>query len=307
MPDLECIWRGEYERNRYLRNATDDLLNFRLHGISANLWSTGQHGEVTQPRRPEVRESLLKLAHHVLLEKLVRGLPTPANFDEKALREVGVGSYVPPVLEPPFAGGPSGYAKYGKRDHMRASFERGVFRIAAASSYADPSLNAAQADRELEHAVVTPNEQIAFKLYGRDVDGNEVERPYTPLELFRFMEVPDFYVWCCGLAYDARMFHDFQAEALLMVRDTPAFVDRFVAAVKAVRPELVSQHGPCLYYDPYTVRREQLRPMYSKNIRYLYQNECRLVWTVSPGTTDLPAFFIELGPLTDIAEFYELA
>ena len=35
MTDLENIWRGEYERNRYLRNATDELLDERLKGISA--------------------------------------------------------------------------------------------------------------------------------------------------------------------------------------------------------------------------------------------------------------------------------
>lgn len=61
------------------------------------------------------------------------------------------------------------------------------------------------------------------------------------------------------------------------------------------------------YYDPYTVRRDQLTPMYSKNLRYLYQNEYRFIWTVPSGATDLPPFFVELGPLTDIAEFYELA
>ena len=94
------------------------------------------------------------------LKKLERGLPTPKTFDEKTLRDAGVGSYAPPVLHSPFAGGPSGFAKYGKRDHIRASFERGVFRITPASSYLDPSLNSAQADQELEHAVVTPNEQL---------------------------------------------------------------------------------------------------------------------------------------------------
>jgi len=110
MTDLENIWRGEYERNRYLRNATDELLDERLKGISANLWSTGQHGEVTPPRNTAVRQSLLKLAHHVMLEKLERGLPTPKTFDEKTLRDAGVGSYAPPVLHSPFAGGPSRWA-----------------------------------------------------------------------------------------------------------------------------------------------------------------------------------------------------
>lgn len=218
-----------------------------------------------------------------------------------------MGSYAPPALRSPFVGGPSGFAKYGKRDHIRASFERGAFRIAAASSYLDPSLNAAQADKELEHAVMTPNEQILMKLYGQDAAGNETEIPHTPLELFRYMQVQNFYVWCCGLSYDARMFSDFKAEALVMIRDMAAFTARLNAAVKAARPHLASQHGPCIYYDPYTVKREQLTPMYSKNLRYLYQNEYRFVWTVPPQATDLPPFFVELGPMMDIAEFYELA
>lgn len=307
MPDFERIWRGEYERNRYLRNVPHEFLDERLKGITANLWSTDKDGNVTQPRRSDVRHSLLKLAHHVILEKLARGLPTPSTFEEKALRDAGVCSYIPPKLASTFMGGPSGFAKYGKRDHVKASFERGAFRIAAASSYLDPSLNPAQADHELEHAVVTPNEHLLMRLYGKDAAGNEVEIPYTPLQLFRYMQVPDFYVWCCGLSYDARMFHDFEAEALLMIRDMDAFTARFIAAVMAAKPDLAPCHGPCVYYDPYTVRREQLTPMYSKNLRYLYQNEYRFVWTVPPGTTDLPTFFVELGPLADIAEFYELA
>lgn len=218
-----------------------------------------------------------------------------------------MGSYVPPKLAPPFMGGPSGFAKYGKRDHIKASFERGAFRIAAASSYLDPSLNPAQADHELEHAVVTPNEHMQMRLYGKDAAGAEIEIPHTPLQLFRYMQVPDFYVWCCGLSYDARMFYDFEAEALLIIRDMYAFTDRFIAAVKAAKPDLSSKRGPCVYYDPYTVRREQLTPMYSKNLRYLYQNEYRFIWTVPPETTDLSTFFVELGPLANIAEFYELA
>jgi hypothetical protein len=307
MTDLESNWRGEYEGNRYLRNAPDEFLDERLKGLSANLWSTDKEGNVTQPRRSDVRLILLKLAHHVILEKLERGLPTPSIFDEKALRDAGVGTYVPPKLSSPFIGGPSGFAKYGKGDHIKVSFERGAFRIAAASGYVDPSLNPAQVDHELEHAVVTPNEHMQMNLYGKDEAGNEVEIPHTPLQLFRYMLVPDFYVWCCGLSYDARMFHDFEAEALLMIRDMDAFTDRFIAAVNAAKPDLSSEHGPCVYYDPYTVRREQLTPMYSKNLRYLYQNEYRFIWTVPAGTTDLSTFFVELGPLTDIAEFYELA
>lgn len=306
MSDLERTWRSEYEQDRYLRHISDELLDQRLKGISANLWSTDRDGNVTPPRRSDVRSSLLKLAYHVMLETRERGLPAPPVFDEKALRDASLGSYVPQKLVSPFMGGPSGFAKFGKRQHLRASFEHGAFRIAAASSYLDPSLNPAQADHELEHAVITPNEHILMRLYGVDAAGNEVEIPHTPLQLFRYMQVPDFYVWCCALSYDARMFHDFEADALVMIRDMDAFTTRFIAAVKAAKPALTPRHGPCIYYDPYTVRREQLAPMYSKNLRYLYQNEYRFVWTAPSGTADLPTFFVELGPLKDIAEYYEL-
>jgi hypothetical protein len=96
---------------------------------------------------------------------------------------------------------------------MRAAFDRGVLRIAPASSYDDPSLNPAQADKELEHTTITPNKQLMFTLYGPDSKGNEVEIPVRKKEFFRYMMVPDFYVWCCGLGYDARLFQEFHAEA----------------------------------------------------------------------------------------------
>ncbi|HMM44087.1 MAG TPA: hypothetical protein PKE41_00460, partial [Candidatus Macondimonas sp.] len=44
----------------------------------------------------------------------------------------------------------------------------------------------------------------------------------------------------------------------------------------------------------------------SKNIRYLYQNEYRFAWTM-PEDSMLAPFFVELGPLDDIAEIFELA
>ena len=60
------------------------------------------------------------------------------------------------------------------------------------------------------------------------------------------------------------------------------------------------------YYDPWTVRRDQLKPIFLKNFKYLYQNEYRFVWQVPPSAA-LSPFFVELGSLSDIAEFYELA
>jgi hypothetical protein len=102
-------------------------------------------------------------------------------------------------------------------------------------------------------------------------------------ELFRYMMVPDFYVWCCGLGYDARLFHNFGYDAVLIIRNKDAFRARLSAAVASVLPKASMKAGPLRYYDPYTVRREQLVPIFSKHFRYLYQNEYRFAWTVPEG------------------------
>ena len=202
-------------------------------------------------------------------------------------------------------GSPVCFAKFGRREHIVNAFDRGALRIAPASSYDDPSLNSAQADKELEHVAITPNEHLIFKLYAQDADGNEIEAPVRKKELFRYMLVPDFYVWCCGLGYDARLFHEFQADTVLIVRDKEKFRTRLSTPVARTLPKQNMTDGPLRYYDPYTIRREELVPIFSKHFRYLYQNEYRFAWDAPSGETIKP-FFVELGPLHDIAEVLEL-
>jgi hypothetical protein len=303
--DLQRTWTAEYEGSLYLREVVPQALAKRYSNLIQNLWSTDRDGKVQHARDPTHRREILRLLFHVILEQTRRGNPpASATFDERAMINEASAAYVPPSLRTPIVGGPDGFAKYGKRDHMRASFERGIFRIAPAGSYDDPSLNGAQADKELEHFTVTPNEYVLFKLHGVDASGNEVEVDPKPIELFRYMNAPEFYVWCCGYSCDLRMLHDFQADALLLVKDIDTFTKRMLEAVENAQPGSIPVHGPVNYYDPYTIQRNQLRPIFSKNLKYLYQNEYRFAWNISPRKTLAP-FFVELGPLNDIAQFYE--
>ena len=63
---------------------------------------------------------------------------------------------------------------------------------------------------------------------------------------------------------------------------------------------------PLKYYDPYTIEKKQLVPIFSKNFSYMYQNEYRFAWTI-PKVEPLSPFFVELGPLDDIADMLEIA
>jgi hypothetical protein len=301
------IWMQEYAASRYLRKQTDDALRRRYEALTSNLWSTDAAGDVTPPRNLQHREGLLRLIVHVLCEQCDRTGDPSISFDEAAIRRAASAAYQPPKLTTPFVGPPSGFAKFGKRDHIRRAFENGVLRVAPASYFNDPSLNSAQRDDELQHWAVTPNEQLMVKFYGQDAEGNEIEIPVEKKEFFRGMGVHDFYVWCCGLGYDARLFHEFEVDAVLVIRNMDEFRSRFSLAMEKELPGWAMKDGPLAYYDPYDIRREQLVPIFVKNIRYLHQNEYRFAWSPTDGVATSTPLFPTLGPLSDIAEYYEIA
>lgn len=295
----------QYKANRYLRNAADNALTKRLEDIGTNLWSTDRDGNVIATRNQEHRSRLLDFYIDTLYEQNLRS-PADIQFSEAELRNRVSAGYAAPKLKRPVDFEPSCLTKFSKRQFIYEAFDKGRIRVAPAQSYDDSSLNSAQKDDELRHHVQTPDEQIKFRLHGQDEHGNETEFQVKPLELFRYMEVPNFYVWCCGLGYDARLFKEFEADAALVIKDIDAFIKRFSDAVRDKFPLSVFESRGIEYYDPYNAARSQLTPGFSKHLRYLYQNEYRFVWKLESPVGLMP-FFVELGPLHDIATVLELA
>ena len=296
-----------YANTRYLRHVHDDRLNSRADDIMGNLWTTDANGTVTQLSDPPRREFFMRLYAELQEEQRLRFTRQVINFDEGAIRAKASAGYIVPRLAsaaPTLA--PSALVRFGKYAHLEGALKQGIFRIATATSYADPSLNAAQFDEELQHQAVTPNQQLVFRLFGqRTPDGPEEEIPATPLELYRYMNVPPFYVLCLSTHFDFRMFHDFEADVAFVIQDQKEF-ERRVNAAMALAVHAEPDMGAVQYYDPYQVRREQLIPGFSKHFRYAYQNEVRMIWRPKPSIT--PAVvFIEAGSLSDIAELVRTA
>ena len=289
------VWVQEYAASQYLREQSDNALQQRYEALTSNLWSTDAAGNVTAPRNSGHRQELLRLITHVLCEQSHRAQSPSISLDEGAIRRTASAAYQPPKLKTPFVGSLFCFAKFGRRDHVRNAFENGVLRVAPASAFDDPSLNAAQRDNELLHWTVTPNEQLMVKLYGKDANGDEIEIPVQKKELFRGRSVLDFYVWCCGLGYEARLFYEFQAEAVLVIRDMDKFRSRFAIAMEKEIPGWTMKDGPLAYYDPYNRRPEQLVPIYMKNIRYLKTN-IALLGHLPPGRALLLHYFLFLDP-----------
>jgi hypothetical protein len=140
---------------------------------------------------------------------------------------------------------------------------------------------------------------------GLDENGKEIDIPYQPVEYLEGIRSRDFYVWCCSAAYDARIFGDFEKyDAALIIRDQQAFSDRLASAMRSKLPGITMQAGRVSYYDPHDIDRALLQPIFSKNFRYLYQNEHRFAWEVDAGLHE-KNLFIEIGPLHDICEILE--
>lgn len=290
-----------YRNTRYLRHVHDDRLNCRANHIAGNLWTTDANGLVTR-LEPPCREFFMRIYADLREEQRLRSGGPMIDLDEGAIRASASAAYIAPRLKgatPALA--PGALVRFGKYVHLEGTLTQGRFRIAPASSYADPSLNAAQFDEELRHAAVTPNQQLVFKVYGRRTpDGPEEELPVTPLELNHYMNVPPFYVLCLTSRFDFRMFHDFDADSALVIHDRTEFsrrVNEAMAPAVDAEPDMRDVQ----YYDPYHVRREELIPGFSKHFRYAYQNEVRMIWRPKSGATPA-AVFVEAGPLSDIAE-----
>lgn len=297
-------WFAEYHRSLYLRELPEAALLQRLEHIAQNLWSTGPNSEVTPPRSPENRQRLLRAYVHAIAEQVRRGRIV-RSISEAEIRQNASLNYVPPDLVAPFTGSPVCWVKFGKREHIRPAFERGLLKVTLASSYNDPSLNPAQRDDELHHLSRTPNKQMLFTLRGLDENGQEVDIPHQPLEYFEGISSSDFCVWCCSAAYDARVFSDFKDyNAALIIRDQQAFSYRLENAMKAKLANISMQAGRVQYYDPYDIDPTLLRPIFVKNFQYMYQNEQRFAWEVSAGQNDKD-LFIEIGPLSDICDVLE--
>jgi hypothetical protein len=296
-----------YEKRRDLRHVHDDRLNSRADDIIGNLWTTDACGTVTQLSEPTRREFFMRLYAELQEERRLRKGHQVIDFDEEAIRAEASGDYTAPRLTsatPTLA--PSALVRFGKYAHVEGALTQGTFRIAPASNYADPSLNAAQFDEELRHHAVTPNQHLVFNLFGRRTpEGPEEELRVTPLELYRYMNVPPFYVLCLSSRFDFRMFHDFGADAALVIHDRKEFARRVNVAM-ALAVDAEPDMGNVQYYDPYQVLREELIPGFSKHFRYAYQTEVRMIWRPKSGTTPA-AVFIKAGRLNDIAELVRTA
>lgn len=296
-------WRMAYRMDRYMRSASIEEIEERSRDISINLMNVNESGQLSPGSSNNDSIYWWELWTHVLEEFALRSvdhmkLDLMAPFPWISHPDLPRGLRILGRRKLPKT---DFIARVGQREHMKAAFERGSFRIAPATSYADPSLNPAIRDEELSVTAIRSGDTATIRPFdpATGISGDPIEA-IGNISFSQTMQ-ENFFVLCMTRGYQPRILDDFEANSLLIIHNVNRFLIRLEKAVKRMRPDLTLVARPITYYDPYRVQPKDLEAPFSKNFRYAYQREYRLVWHKPGLGFDEEPFFVEMGTLSDIA------
>lgn len=286
------IWEDEYRKHPYLAGKPEAHIieRFRyLIGSHTTLAEGGQLGFEVEPRLAIWHLSRLT---HLFMEFNSRG-GIPAGIEPK----------LPNLTHPEIPPGVTAYRsrkrpesgqlfKFGKRHRLLPMLEQGSIRFAPASSYLDASLNAAIQDDEL-----------AFTYYPGKAGPPLSKLPHPAgTDWVELRHPSDYYVQCLSLRFAPRLFDDFGGDSCLIIYDAQEFGRRVVAALRARFPDWVTTAFGMTYIDPDNPGDDPILLPRAKHMRYIYQQEQRILCHPRTAIPKLEAVTLEIGPLTRIAE-----
>ncbi len=286
------IWEDEYRKNPYLAGKSLPHLVERFRYLiesQATLTEDGKLGFEIEKRLAIWHLSRLT---HLFMEFGARG-GIPAGIEPK----------LPKLTHPETPRGVVAYRsrkrpepgqlfKFGKRQRLLTMLEQGSIRFAPASSYRDSSLNAAIQDDEL---VFT---------YFPGKAGPPLEKLPQPVgsDWVQMRHPSDFYVQCLSLRFAPRLFDDFGADSCLIIYDPNEFGRRVLGALRTRFPEWFVTAFGMTYIDPDNPGDEPILLPRAKHMRYIYQQEQRILCHPRDPVLKLDAITVEIGSLTAIAE-----
>ena len=325
-------WVQEYSTNRYCQYESREELNQRYQDIHVNtqvLKSSGKIGLTTD-------EFWYQLMQHVIAEMTFRGEPpTVWNHDPRVeiARPFFDGKLCRKAATIVSARGTTHdvIVKYGKRQHMKDLYSKGLVYMNVASEYDKSTHN--QAVRDDERSIVVkggyfPKER-AKSFYNKDsvpdniqelVEKGEVEFsaiydcPSLKREQYANVSInklTDYWMFCMADVLDQRLFADFEADSCVIIRKKP-FVERLLSRTRLLLPNVYRIFGYVNYIDPLgalstNVPLNRALPVHmTKVFRYAYQREIRFVCMPKRHREHLEARPLVIGPISDISELIVL-
>lgn len=127
----------------------------------------------------------------------------------------------------------------------------------------------------------------------------KIQNGFIPLEFV----IDDYYLFSTCKEIDRRMPTDFEADAALIVKSRAELMNRLKKAMLKQFPTWQFLEGEVYDYDPYNDIPRSKNQEFWKHFSYSYQKEHRCVLRpMVQHFGGLGPFFVEVGPLNDIAE-----
>jgi hypothetical protein len=309
-PRIE-VWREEYAQRPYLRELATLNLCDHHSDLANNLMSVGRDGGPVVRAWDEDTELVLRKFYHVDQELATRVEELQLlHFERKPLFK----ACIPGVADNwdilPRSLPKGALFRYGNLTWLKAFRDHGRIRWGSASHYNDSAHDEARRDDELERQWSFCGD--GFKIVPRQ---ENIGCDLSPIPLSGRVPVSrkassDYYVLCASSTLEPRLFSDFSADCCAVIRDPTALVHRIRKAMRSwawpwdcpVRSWEVSLDR-IRYFDPFDTGLVQFPPVFSKPIKYLYENEYRFVLFPTEPRVALQEhveFFV--GSLTDIVD-----
>jgi hypothetical protein len=222
----------KYQERRYLEYFHVDDLVARANDVLTNMTTLTEDLKIgLHPINP-TGEYWMRLWNDVLTECRIRGYKYPYPLEHK-IEEAQIPKCDWPGLKDAIKAFKSlgidedtYWVKYGKYRFLKDTLEKGILRIAPASSYNDSSLNLAQQDDELMISIFGLPSEVSL-----EVTDGKTGKPKGRIKpkgnvKYTMTARSNYYVCCLALSFDYRLFGDFEADCALIIKEPREFMNR---------------------------------------------------------------------------------
>ena len=301
-------WRYAYYKSPYLILESNEAIVERFTDIFTNSLDISSDGKITPTPMMENDHRLARLFTEIIEETNWRGVlhkDSMSNAKEQlnAYFENGTPIGVK-LLDGVSDDSENILFKFSKSQYVQDMYNEGRFRISPASYYSKGSHLRAVRDLETirSYKLKGINEVIngsgTFNFQGNDI---EIQNGVVPIQF----EVGNYFLFSTCQRVSRRMPTDFDSDAVLIIHDKESFLEKMKLELEISWPDWEFLEREVYYYDPYNDLPTDRDQEFYKHFSYAYQREHRCI--VRPrqnakAASRLEPFFVELGPLSGIAE-----